>query len=524
MKRNLLFFGAIALSASLQAQTQVNKTTVSISKDFQKGEIVTANLNDNNQIEIVLAVQKKKEVKMMQFSFDKDAKKIDEKEMQYDIYKSKNKELPQDGKQKLPRFVWVDVTSLFMGDMTLNKGYIVRNYVNNRFISETREIESSYKVQTDDGRKLSPIGYMHCDNVSLSTKDFGLRPSGYFASGDFIALGSVMGKLMTKGRMGIGSEWCPIDYCIVKASAKTLDVEKKTLIPFKYVQRTEICKEVTGKRLMLITKDDQTNYKGQEEFFNKGSNLRTITIVNKDAEVESQFSFEGLPEMELISAEMVENGNIYLIARVGKKKEMGMVMIKLADKKAVYIQKNLLSEMESIVVKPSNEKKHKLFSEVFPDITIKTRTFKGVIELNNKHVVAVYQDPEKTGRLYYLQFDETGKLLKHYTHTVGEELTSFKNDKWQPIELSIKQTGNNMFYPLIREIKQEGTYLNVCKIDCNAGSISNFTSFGTKTSDDKNEYYLDSEFPMIDTQDGGVILIGRTGDKDILWVDKIKFE
>jgi hypothetical protein len=522
MKRKLALLSIVVLSANLLAQTTVNKTTVEISKDFKKSEIVSAQLSDNNQLEIVLAMKKKKEVKMLQYTFDQNVNKIDEKELQYDVFKTKNNELP-DGQQKLARFVRIVPSSLFLGTMQLEKGYIERTYMDYRLVGESFETESSFKVETDDGRKINAIASLQCGGTSLTTKDFGLAPSGYYASGDLVAIGEVMGKLVTKGRMGIGQMGTPIDYVIVKASAKTLNVESKTLIPFKYVQRTLICKEITDKRLMLITKDDQTIYKGQEEFYNKGSNTHTVTIISKDGVTESQFTFEGIAGMDIINAEMLENGNIYLIAREGKKKELSIVAIKLENQKLVYCQKTLISVIESVVVKPSEEKKVKLFSEQFPNMTSRTPHFRGILELGNKNMVAVYQDEEKTGRLYYLQFDEGGKLIKQYTHTTKEGLTATDGNVWRPIQLAIHQTDHNVFYPVVTEKKKDGNYFSIAKIDCNTGVMSNFTSYGTESKEDKNEYFLDNSFPAIDTNDG-FIIIGRTSDKGFLWINKVKLE
>lgn len=522
MKSKFLILGAVALSTGLFAQTTVNKTTVEIPKDYQKAEIVSAKLTDDQKLEIVLAINKKKEVKMLQYTFDQNVNKTDEKEIQYDMFKTKNQELP-DGEQKLARFVRVVPSSLFLGTMQLEKGYIQRTYQNYQLLGESFQTENTFKVETDDARKINPIAYMQYGGTSLTTKDFGLSPSGFLASGDLIAVGEVMGKLMTKGRMGQGQIGFAIDYCIVKASAKTLNVEKKTLIPFKYNQRTLICRTISNSRIMLITKDDQVIFKGQEEFYNKGSNTHTITIINKDAAVESQFSFEGMPGMELINAQLLENGNIYLIAREGKKKEMGIVAIKLENQKLVYSQKTLLSSFESIVAKPSSEKNAKLFSEQFPDETSKTRAFKGILELDNKNIVAVYQDYDKAGRLYYLQFDGSGKLVKQYTHTTKGELTATDGTNWRPLDLAIPKISNNIFYPVILEKTKDGNYYSIGKIDCNTGTISDFTPYGTATKDDKNEYFLDKSYSTVETNDG-LIMIGRTENKAILWINKIKFE
>ncbi len=69
MKRKFLFVSILAISASLFAQTTANKSVIEIPKDYKKGNIVSANLNASNQLEIILALKQKKEIKMLQRKF-----------------------------------------------------------------------------------------------------------------------------------------------------------------------------------------------------------------------------------------------------------------------------------------------------------------------------------------------------------------------------------------------------------------------------------------------------------------------
>lgn len=554
MKRQILIICAFAISFVAFAQTQVNKTTVTISKDFKEGNIVSAKMNEDKQLEVVLALQKKKEVKLIQFTFDQDAKKIDEGEIQYDLYKTKNKELPAEGKQKLPRFVQVSQTS-FWQELELEKGYVLRTYYGrgNAF-SEIINVEEKIKVRAEDDRKLIPIASMHCDNSYVTTKDFGLRPDGYYASGDLIVVNEVFPKLMVseekQPRIGQGSAGVPLDYCVVKVNAKTLEVEKKTLVQFDYLQVSEICHEISGKRIVLVSRD----FPGQKvkgaglagKYYNEGSYFRTVTIINRNGEVESKFRFECLPNIEIVDAFDTEPGNLYLFGKSGANiyisqrsdelKDKGMVVIKINSQKLVYMSNILYPAIESKIVKPSKEKKFLNISESWPRYigygSSKSNTalmFKGLFEIENNNLIAVYQQGGEgvATNLYYLQFDEKGNLVKHYTNALVEELTMNRktpDGSDQSLKLIIREGGNNILYPIISEIKKDGRYYRIGKIDCNAGTISDFISYGLKSEDDKNEYYLDNEFPYVLTDDNGLIMIGRSENKEMLWINKLKFD
>jgi hypothetical protein len=554
MKRQILIICACAISYVAFAQTQVNKTTVAIPKDYKDGSIVSAKMNEDKQLEVVLALQKKKELKIMQFTFDQNAKKINEKEIQYDVYKTKNKELPAEGKQKLPRFVQVSKTA-FWQELELEKGYILRTYYGRGYdYSEVINVEEKVKIKADDGRKIVPIASMHCDNSFISTKDFGFRPDGYYASGDLIVVNEVFPKLMVseekQPRVGQGSAGVPLDYCVVKVNAKTLDVEKKTLAPFDYLQVSEVCREISGKRIVLISRD----FPGQKakgaglagKYYNEGSYYRTVTIIDKNGDVESKFRFECIPNTEIVDAFDTESGNLYLFGQSGANmyvsqrsdalKDKGMVVIKINNQKAVYMANTLYPAIEAKIIKPSKEKKFLNISESWPhyisygSLNVNSvLLFKGLFEMANNNLIAVYQQGGEgiATNLYYLQFDEKGNLVKQFTNALMEELTMNRktpsgND--QSLKFIIRQGGNNVLYPIISEIKKEGRYYRIGKIDCNTGIISDFISYGLKSGDDKNEYYLDNEFPSLETDDNGLIMIGRTEDKDILWINKIKFD
>lgn len=537
MKKILIFTAAITIVANIFAQTEVNKTVVEIPKEFKKSKIALAELTNDNQLEVILSKEEKKETQLFRFTFDQKVNKIDGKDIQMENSGTSSGQSSRNAisnpvsigaKDGIIRFVRVTPSS-FWGEMELEKGYMQKNYIDGQYVGQEFVTEKKItNIRTSDDRKIIPISEMHVGigEQAQTTKTFGLSGNfGYLAAGDLIAVGGVFPKLLTKGRLGVGSSDTYIDYCIVKADAKKLDVDKITLIPFKYVQQTELCKEVKDKKLMLITRDFPLAYKGSEEFYNKGSNTRTITLINKEGIVDKQISFEGTPDMLIVGADMAENGNLYILARAGKKKEMGIVAIKIENDKVVYTQNTPLSEMENIVVKPSNEKKARLISDNFDKLSNKTNKFRGLFELENKNFIAVFQDMDLPGCLFYLQFDEKGKLIKQYTNTTKEDLTASADGKvMRPIDFFIRQNNNSGFYSVIIEKTKKGNYFSVCKIDGNAGTMSNFTLYGRETDKDKNEYYLDKMNPAIDTPDGGLIMISRTDDNKFLCVEKIKFE
>lgn len=530
--KNLSLLLSFVIPLNMFSQTPVNKTTVEIPKEFKKAKIALVQLSNDNQLNIVLSQEKKKEVELYQFTFDQNVKQTTAQAV------SPNSSAPSSrnaisnqasiGKDGIVRFVRV-VPSSFWGQMILEKGYMQKNYLDGIYLGEQfvteREITN---IRTEDDRKIMPIFEMHVgiNGETQTTKTLGLDSySGFLAAGDLIAVGGVFPKLVTKGRLGVGSTDTHIDYCIVKADAKRLEVEKVTLIPFKYVQQTELCKEVLNKKLMLITKDFPLVYKGSEEFYNKDSNTRTITIINKQGSVDKQINFEGFPDMLIIGAEMMGNGNIYVLARVGKNKEMGLAVIKIENDKVVYTQKTPAFDIDKTVIKPANEKKTASLSKTLKNINNKNNLYRGALELENGNFVAVYQEIGLPGRMYYLQFDNTGKLIKQYTHGVTEDFTASADKKTVGvIDFFIRQNYNSGFYPIIMEKTKDGSYLKICKIDGNTGAMSDFTVYGRKSKEDPNEYYLDRMNPIIDTPDGGMIMVGRSSNRQVLYVEKIKFE
>lgn len=539
MKTKKLFLALnLALSLNIFSQTVVNKTVVEIPQEFSKAKIALVDISSENELKIVLLQEKKKNIQLYQFTFDANVNKkmagsITETSISTTApINSRNAISNQASvgqKDHIVRFVRV-VPSSFWGEMELEKGYIERSYVDGIFVGESFVPEKKItNIRTPDDRKIVPISEMHVgiDNQTQTTKTLGLDKNyGFLSAGNLIAVGGVFPKLLTKGRLGVGDSDTYIDYCVVRADAKKLAIEAITLIPFKYVQQTELCREVTAdKKMILITKDFPLAYKGAEEFYHKDSQTRTVTIIDKNGGVERQVTFEGLEDMTIVGADMLENGNIYVLARSGQKKNMGIVAIKIENGKVVYNDNNPMINMDRIAVKPSMEKKGKLINECFPYLTKKTNTFRGVFELENHNMIAIFQNPGAEGYLFYLQFDETGKLITHYSHSVSEDLTASSDGKtMRAIDFFIRQNNHSGFYPIIMEKSKNGCYFKTFKIDGVTHSMSDFLAYGRKSKEDKNEYYLDKTNPGIDTFDGGFIMISRTKDNKLLCVQKIIFE
>ncbi len=509
----VLFF----VSLNLFSQTLVNKTSVELPKNYNKGKLVSATMVDGNQLELTLAVKKKKELEVLRYLYDPSTNKFEEKEIDFNLYKTEVAVLPNtEGEERLQRFVRVDKSS-FWQQLEIQKGYILRhNQEYGAFYDEFVK-EEVYTVKTDDGRKIIPFLTMHSEDNPVSTKDFGIQAFGYAPAGNLLVLGSVFPKLMNSTRDGVDG----LDYCLVKVNSKTLSVEKKTIVKFDYIQKTEFSSVTLGKRMILVTTDNPFTYKGQEQYHIKGSTKRTITIFNVDGDVESQYSFDGLPDMEVLSAQEMENGNIYMIGRIDKNKEKKLVTIKIANKQLAYITPNDLSDIKSIAIKPANQKKTPLFSGHFFELTNKSRSFKGMLEVGNQ-LVAVYQQEGIT----YLQFDEQGRLVRQYNNAVVEDFTASDGKNWRSIDMFIGNVNHDaqVFYPFIVEKVEKGSYFRVAKIDLKNGTIGNLISYGTKESGEETDYYLDQLYPYILASNNQFIMIGRSKNKKNLWVNTIKFE
>lgn len=521
MNRNKLLISMVVVSL-LNAGSLFGQVTAKIPKAFTLNRIVSTEVNANGHLEVILGTEtKKKGVSLYQFTFDQALNKVAEANIPFDRAKIKTRRLLSN---EAGHTRFVRVVPSILADMTLQKGYVERTYRGYKVIAEQFKAEESFKVRTDNNRRIYPLFEMHDSEVSFSPHDFGYAPDGFNASGDLIALGAVQGKLMTKGREGVGSADAPIDYCVIKASAKTLEVEKKTLIPFEFVQKTEYYRELPGKKMLVVTCDYPIAYKGAEAFYNPTSNLRTVLLINRNADVEYRQTFKGLPGMEVLAADVTPQGQVFVVARQGKKKDQRLVLVHLDGAELVYLKTLNPTELTAAVL-PANQKKAPLFKDEWASMMPKSRQYEGLVVLENQHVVFLFQGGNNTAnQLYYLEFDETGGYVRHYAHTVLEKLT-YAGDKnaWKPIKVSVRQHAN-MVYAFITEITKEGDYFSHCRIDCQAGTVGAMQAFGRPTKQDKNSYYIDKEFSLVDMSGKGVFLIGRSKKKTDLWIQTLMFD
>lgn len=119
----VLFF----VSLNLFSQTLVNKTSVELPKNYNKGKLVSATMVDGNQLELTLAVKKKKELEVLRYLYDPSTNKFEEKEIDFNLYKTEVAVLPNtEGEERLQRFVRVDKSS-FWQQLEIQKGYILRH-------------------------------------------------------------------------------------------------------------------------------------------------------------------------------------------------------------------------------------------------------------------------------------------------------------------------------------------------------------------------------------------------------------
>ena len=510
------------VSALLFAGSTLGQVTAKIPKAFALNRLVSTEINAGGQLEVILATEtKKKGVSLYQFTFDQSLNKVAEADIPFDRAKIKTRRLLSND-EGTTRFVRV-VPSI-LADMTLQKGYVQRTYRGYKVIAEQFKSEESFKVRTDNDHKIYPLFEMHDSEVSFSPHDFGYTPEGFNASGDLIALGAVQGKLLTKGREGVGSADAPIEYCVIKASAKTLAVEKKTLIPFEFVQKTAYYREVPGKKMLVVTCDFPMAYKGSEAFYNPTSNQYTVLLINKNVEVEYRQPFKGLPGMEVLAADVTPQGQVFVVARQGKKKDQQLVLVHLNGGELVYLKTLNPAELTAAVL-PANEKKAPLFKDELASMTPMSPRYEGLVVLDNQHVVFLFQGSNKAaGRLYYLEVDAAGGFVRQYAHAVLEKMT-YAGDKnaWKPIKVSVRQHTNKV-YTFITESTKEGDYFSHCRIDCQAGTVGTLQAFGRPTKQDKNSYYIDKEFSLVDLPGKGVYLIGRSKKETDLWIQTLMFD
>lgn len=192
------------------------------------------------------------------------------------------------------------------------------------------------------------------------------------------------------------------------------------------------------------------------------------------------------------------------------------IIMKITNGKLDFITSTLVATFSSKMVKPASQKEG--FAFVGADFAnVEFRTHKSGDLLMVGQII-------KGGKpldFMLLQFDASGNLKAQYDikneNPFAGDVRLFDNPDGKTITWMITESRK-----VIPETKRKFQYVRIATIDPAAITISDVSNYGTRTKEQKTEFYLNPVTPMI-LLDQEVILIGSDEDNENIWLAKVAF-
>lgn len=195
-------------------------------------------------------------------------------------------------------------------------------------------------------------------------------------------------------------------------------------------------------------------------------------------------------------------------------KHDNMVVMKITSGKLDFITAVPKSEFASKTIKPAAQKKaYSWDGDGFYNQTIETDPY------GNIYIIGQVNDKGKNGDLVIMHFNNNGKLNAQFTAAPESELGTTQKLFNNP---NSKTLSWMLFEPAkVNDKGQKLCYVRMTNINPETNTIGEFAHFGTKTKEQKTEFYLDQITPMFSFADSWV-LFGADEDNKNIWLCKIK--
>jgi hypothetical protein len=328
---------------------------------------------------------------------------------------------------------------------------------------------------------------------------------------------------------------------------KELDLLGDVKLNFDYPQSV-----VIARSLPFVYEDDPENpsfkgmtfvfapmsLKGLKEDPNK-SNFTWVRISN-DMKLDARVSFEspspGWKIDELIYDEArdemyyygpsAEGRDKYWATAINTNKYKAVQLMKISSNKVEYLTSTNLDEFEAKLKTPPSQKKSPAYAGK------KFRIANYYMASNGDFFVIGqnFQPNDKTGPQFKdvlcFHFDSKGVLKAQYGVDT-KEANAVAQANGCP-QFFIEGASGKSMYWFLREIDGFApngrllTYLRIGKIDMNGATITDLKMPG---GDKKPEYFLDPNFPFLETEKGGVVtLFGADKKGKTIWFCRVKLD
>ncbi|HPD95450.1 MAG: hypothetical protein H6537_10400 [Bacteroidales bacterium] len=198
-----------------------------------------------------------------------------------------------------------------------------------------------------------------------------------------------------------------------------------------------------------------------------------------------------------------------------KDKKDHMVIMKITEGKMDFITATPVADYTTKMVKPENQKKG-FDGDVFETTNAQLQ----VRENGDIVIVGQYQYRGKNLDYMLLHFDPSGNLLSHYTvknETPGAgEVELYENPGGKTITWQIIETQK-----ADKDTGRKFNYVRLASVNPEARTLSQFTTFGLKTSkEQKDDYFLHPVVPVI-VEDTCLIFVGSDKNDKNIWLAKV---
>lgn len=404
---------------------------------------------------------------------------------------------------------WSDVVGDYLWELSYSTGSEVK------VKSDDRRITTQFAI-ADEPNDFKKVGFWSWEQGTFKT----LAPQNYLT-----IMGSIQPKVQkTKGTKVVDDQ----EYTIKTYSVKNgLNLVGEHSFSFRgpkgIVQKLQYPDGSMGvlfapkNRVSQLGFDQSILYKANEySYMRFGVDGKTIDSIDFVCPVIAWTpTFFEFKDESLYLAGSGSNENLQKYYFDLKDKKDQMVIMKITNGKMDFITATPAADYMAKMVKPTSQK-NGFEGEVFDVHNTQLR----IRDNGDIIFVGQYQYRGKNLDYMFLHFDSQGNLITHYT---------VKNETPQAGEVKLYDNpdGKTITWLIIepkkvdKESGRKYNYVRLATIDPTTRTLSEFSTYGLKTSkEQKDDYFLHPVVPII-VHDKDLVFVGSDEDNNNVWLAKV---
>lgn len=531
MKKLVAFLSTLlivlALGYSAFGQKMEVQNTYEITGKAKRGALANVEYNGSNYVLTYITKATESKIKMQHYFFDNDFKfiKMEEEEdfpeklaVKYTWYKWNGEWYSVEGNFVEPNLTGTLV--LKRKKTTYKYDWILLGYY------KTVEILEKVKPKTDDGRKF--FYYTHAEDDK---------------TGDIYVLCGIKANLKDAQEDKANAFRHNMDMSILKFNAQ-LELVKEVPVKFDYPNQHCFVRSLTLPPTNDIKSPEiggmafvfaPIGGPGMNKFADPSNCNYRYFRVDQDLNIVDDIKFtSGASYWKIDELIFDESGDVYIYgpSAEGKDNYYNMLtattkfkavqLLKVSNHKAEYLTETLLADFEAKLKCPPSQKKSPAYAGKKFEIASYKTAYNG-----DFFVIGQNKDDKGYNDVISFHFDNKGILKSQYGLDVKEsnDLTKANPAMQQFIPSS---NGKSMFWILL-EVRglatwtvKPLTYPRIGKIDVDSGNISDFQDYGKI---EKESYYLDPNYPFLETDGGNkIVFFGSDKSGKNIWFCRVNLQ